>query len=150
MWNKGQFEKEEVSGIGGFLILIASWLVILPLSAISTISNLSQTRLALALMGNRDIPSAFFKVSRYGYLLLLPISIYILYAFFKKRKNFLKLEIGNFFMRVLFLGSLCYIMEDVNIIFTELADILALSVLFSFIIIIYFIFSKRVKNTFIE
>lgn len=143
-------DRTKLEGFGGWLIIIASWNIISIILNLSSYSNISQIKLTLILTGSSAIPDAYFDAASVGYMILLLFSIIILFAFFKKIKAYKYLEIANLASKTIFLSVLCFIQGDINIIFTELADLLSFSILFSIGSIIYLFNSYRVKNTFVN
>ena len=83
-------------------------------------------------------------------MISLLFSVVMLFAFFKKLKVYKYLEIVNLASKTIFLSILYYTLGDINNVFTELTDLLPISILFSFGTIIYLFNSYRVKNTFVN
>lgn len=150
LYSYGSNDRTKLEGIGGWLIILASWNIVSPLIYISSYSNISQMKLALILLGNNSIPDVYFTAANLGYMILLPFSIIMIFAFYKKFKAYIYLEIINMVLKTIFISILCIILGDINIIFTELADVLSLSILISVGSIIYLFNSYRVRNTFIN
>lgn len=146
----GLRDRTKLEGIGGWLIIVASWNIVYFMINLSSYSNISQIKLAFILSSNSTIPEAYFDAASLGYMISLLFSIIMLFAFFKKLKAYKYLEIVNLASKTIFLLILCYTLGDINIVFTELTDLLPISILFSFGTIIYLFNSYRVKNTFIN
>lgn len=142
--------EPKTKHIGGWLILIASWNISVPLNILANISNNSQMKLAAIQLKSETLPDAFFEISKLGYMMLLPISLIMLYAFFKKMALYKYLEILNLVYRVIFTSIVCYILRDPKVIYKLLADNLLLGVIVSISSLVYLFASKRVKETFVN
>jgi len=139
----------DTDGIGGFLILVAGWNIANIVNIFANLSTISQLKFAL-LNSKLELPEAFYNAASSGYKMLIPVSLIMLYTFFKTKKIYKYLEIANLIIRTAFLGVLIYILEDFNILFTPLANNLFMTICVTLVIIIYLFASKRVKATFLN
>lgn len=144
------YDSIKFKGIGGWMIIFATWTCVAPFLLLSNISLLSQAKLTVATRVHMDLPELYFTVANFGYRALFPFSILLIVALFKKLRIFKYLEILNFILRTALLASFVYILDDLHVVINEFGEILALSVLASLMTIVYFFVSKRAKTTFVN
>jgi len=141
---------ENLKGIRGILALFAAWAISLPFSLLSGLSHLSQARFATIAIRDLHLPDAFFTVAKTGYYALLPLALFMIYAYLKKKRYYLYLEIINFISRIILLGLILNSLGSISYIYSELTLMLIITIVGSLITIIFFMNSKRAKLTFVE
>jgi len=139
---------EGMTGIRDLLSLVAAWVISYPFSLLAAITYLSQNKYATFGIRDLTLPDVFFSTAELGYYLLLPLALFMIYAFFKKKKYFIYLEIINLISRFILLGFVLTSLGSIDFIFSELCMMLNVTIIGSVITIIYFKYSKRVKLTF--
>jgi hypothetical protein len=142
-------EKHELEGFGGWLVVFATFNIIYLIDIFSRLSYISQMKMAMIFFNAAEVPDAYLNAARLGYRCLLPLSIIMLWAFFKNKKFYIYLEALNFVARAVLIGVIIYTIGDANVLFNEYASTLAMSIFTSMLTIVYFLNSKRVKVTFV-
>ncbi len=155
MDNKEQYiyglkDRTKLKGINGLLIIIISWNIVSLILNLASYSKASHVKFACITTRDLTLPEAYFDTAKLGYMISLFLTIVMIFAFFKKLKVYKYLEIVNLASKTIFLSILCYILGDIDYVFTELTGLLPLSIGFSLCSIIYLFNSYRVKNTFVN
>lgn len=144
-------EKDpEVSGLGGWLILVMIGLIFTPISALMNLSEISMLRDQLTYMSDIEFPMAYFTIAQVGYIVILLASIVLMVMFFSKKKLYVPFAIAELMFRILVITLLTITGFSVPMMRTGLIMSFIFGVGISVAWIMYYKKSERVRNTFIE
>jgi len=136
--------------IGGLLIILAGWHIASILRVLSNIALLSRYHYEIFNEMITDISYEFVDAARVGYYILIPLTIFLAYCFFTKKKIYPLVEGINFLTQTVFLGALVYVQSDLGLITNAYGRNLTMSALVSLVFLVYLKFGKRPKTTFIR
>lgn len=141
---------ESLKGLKGVLILVMIGLILSPIIALVNLIQISNLEDSIAELSLIDFPMIFLTVSKIGYGVLLVISLPLLFLFFKKKSIFVPAKIGQVIISLVHMIILTMIALSVPLIKGEMITRLITTGIMSALWILYFLKSKRVKNTFVE
>lgn len=142
------YDKSKIHGMGGWLIVLASWYVVSAVFFVYAYTHTSRVKMALAMLGETSLPDTYFLVADVGYSVLFFYTVFVTIAFFRSYKHTKRLEIINLLLKVTLMALILYVLGDVNMIFNGLTKILNINIGASVVSLLYLHLSRRVKNTF--
>jgi len=157
------FQSSEISGLGGWLIFVGFGLLISPLRLIEALVLIYKPYINGNLLDQIADPASVayipnFKILFFAEVLvnifLIILSLYLIYLFFSKKKNFPKIYIFTTLFVVVYIPIDAYLLHiiapNVNVLRDNNTKAFFQALISGVVWIPYMLKSKRVRNTFIE